>query len=264
MSRVRSVGAWGPSTGPTACAIARRRCSLWGWRKNVPGGGAVCCCEGRQGSGAPPPPAAPPLGGLSGSATHVLSARMCGRGGPAPAPWPACPCGGLRATRGGVRRMGSGTPSSLLPALWAGCRRPLATCCGHGCGCVRCVWCLCGVCRGAWCRLSPVPLVLPSPVLRCGVVPAVCRVPAVLPPLRASLARLLATPCFFLGFVALYRSLPFPLLALLPCMHFFPASALVFVSVLFLAGSSFPLVGPCERKGGWGYVALRWLAAVAV
>ena len=30
--------AWGPSTGPTACAYAGRRCSLWGWRKGVPGG----------------------------------------------------------------------------------------------------------------------------------------------------------------------------------------------------------------------------------
>ena len=39
MSRVRSMRACGPSTGPTACALAGRRCSLWGWRKGVPGGG---------------------------------------------------------------------------------------------------------------------------------------------------------------------------------------------------------------------------------
>ena len=39
MSRVRSVRAWGPSTGPAARALAGRRCSLWGWRKAVPGGG---------------------------------------------------------------------------------------------------------------------------------------------------------------------------------------------------------------------------------
>ena len=38
MSRVRSVRAWGPSTGPTACALAGWRCSPWGWRKGVPGG----------------------------------------------------------------------------------------------------------------------------------------------------------------------------------------------------------------------------------
>ena len=39
-SRVRSVRAWGPSTGPTACALAGQRCSLWGWWKGVPRGGA--------------------------------------------------------------------------------------------------------------------------------------------------------------------------------------------------------------------------------
>ena len=32
VSRVRPLRAWGPSTGPTACALAGRRCSLWGWR----------------------------------------------------------------------------------------------------------------------------------------------------------------------------------------------------------------------------------------
>ena len=37
-----------------------------------------CCCEGRLRSGAPPPPTARPLGGLLGSATHVLWGRVCG------------------------------------------------------------------------------------------------------------------------------------------------------------------------------------------
>ena len=39
VSRARSMRGWGPSTGPTACARAGRRCSLWGWRKSVPEGG---------------------------------------------------------------------------------------------------------------------------------------------------------------------------------------------------------------------------------
>ena len=45
----RSVRTWGPSGGPTACTLAGRRCSLWGWRKGVPGGvpstvvRGVCC-----------------------------------------------------------------------------------------------------------------------------------------------------------------------------------------------------------------------------
>ena len=41
VSRARSVRAWGPGTGPTACALAGRRCSLWGWRKSVPEGGRL-------------------------------------------------------------------------------------------------------------------------------------------------------------------------------------------------------------------------------
>ena len=53
-------------------ALAGRRCSLWGWRKGVPGGGSFHHCEGRLRSGAVPPPTARPLGGLLGSATHVL------------------------------------------------------------------------------------------------------------------------------------------------------------------------------------------------
>ena len=58
VSLVRSMRAWGPSTGPTACALAGRRCSLWGWRRGVPGGGAFHHCEGRLVSGAalPRPP----------------------------------------------------------------------------------------------------------------------------------------------------------------------------------------------------------------
>ena len=68
-------------------------------------------------------------------------------------------------------------------------------------GCVRCVWCLCRACRGAWCRSSLGPPVLPSPVSRCGVVLAVC--PSCPLPC-APLARPLATPCPFRGFVALY------------------------------------------------------------
>ena len=99
VSRVRSVRAWGRSTGPTACALAGRRCSLWGWGKGVPGGGAFHRCEGRLRSGAVLPPTARQLGGLLGSATHVLWARVCGCGGPTLSPWPACPVGA--ACRGG-------------------------------------------------------------------------------------------------------------------------------------------------------------------
>ena len=312
MSRVRSVRAWGPSTGPTACALAGRRCSLWGWRKGVPGGGAFHHCEGRLRSGAVSPPTARPLGGLLGSATHVLWARVCGCGGPTLSPWPACPVGA--ACRGGG---GGPSPGGWIatvvrgawcqalslpqpPVLWSGqpgfrdpcvlsavgagvgtqhrphSVRPLRAIvarCGvggraspgggafHHCEgrlrsgavppptarllagllglvrCVRCVWCLCCACRGARCRSSLVPLELPSLVSRCGVVLAVC-LPCPLPCARPVLGR-------WLPLVPFLASLLFTLSStLLPGMHFFPASALVRVSVFFLAGSSFSLVGP--------------------
>ena len=79
MSQARSLRAWGPSTSPTACALAGQRCSLWGWRKGVPGGGAFDYCEGRLRSGAVPPPTARPLGGLlgSGAGVWVLGAQHC-------------------------------------------------------------------------------------------------------------------------------------------------------------------------------------------
>ena len=99
VSRVRSVRAWGPSVGPTACVLAGRRCPLWGRRKGVHGGGAFHHCEGRLRTGAVPPPTARPLGGLLGPATHVLLARVCWCGGLTLSPWPACPVGA--ACRGG-------------------------------------------------------------------------------------------------------------------------------------------------------------------
>ena len=85
-----------------------RRCSLWGWRKGIPGGGAFHHCEGRLRSGAVPPRTARPLGGLLGSATHVLWARVCWCGGPTLFPWPArhvgaaCRGGGGGPSPGGV------------------------------------------------------------------------------------------------------------------------------------------------------------------
>ena len=117
VSRVRSVRAWGPSTSPTACALAGQRCSLWEWRKGVPPGGAFDRHEGRLRSGAPPPPTARPLGGLLGSVTRVLRARACGCGVPSLSPWPACPLGAA------CRRVGRGPspggwPATVVRGVW--------------------------------------------------------------------------------------------------------------------------------------------------
>ena len=91
------------------------RLGLWGWLKGVPGGAAFHCCEGRLRSGAPPPPTARPLGGLSGSATHVLWAPACWCGGPTLSPWPA-------RSVGAACRGGDGGPS---PYLTWGCAPPV-------------------------------------------------------------------------------------------------------------------------------------------
>ena len=186
-----------PRCAPLRAGVARRG----GGGRASPGGVRFADVRGVWGQ-ALPLPRLPALWAGCGGLLPTCCGRGCAGVGALHRPRGPRALWGAARHGGGGGRLGSGAPSSMLPALWAGCRGPLATCCACGCGCVRCVWCLCGACRGAWCRLSPVPLVLPSPLLRCGVVPAVCRVPAVLPSLRASLARLLATPCFFCGFVA--------------------------------------------------------------
>ena len=76
-----------PQRAPLRAGVAR----CGGGGRASPGGGAFHHCEGRLRSGALPPPNARPLGGLLGSATHVLWARVCGSGGPTLSPWPACP-----------------------------------------------------------------------------------------------------------------------------------------------------------------------------
>ena len=80
---------------PVACSVWR----AWGGRSGPGSPLPGCCCEGRLRSGAPPPPTACPLGGLLGSATHLLWARVCGSGGRTLSPWSACPVGA--ACRGG-------------------------------------------------------------------------------------------------------------------------------------------------------------------
>ena len=119
MSRARSMRVCGPSTGPTACALAGRRCSLWGWRKGVPGGGAYHRCEGRLVSGAVPPPAARP----SERAARVLrpvcpGCGRCGRVDPAPAPQRAPLRAGVARCGGGGRASPGGVPSTVVRGAW--------------------------------------------------------------------------------------------------------------------------------------------------
>ena len=82
-----------------------------------PGGMPLRRCEGRLSSGTRPPPAARPQGGLSRSATHVLWARVCGRGGPALSLWLACPTGGCML-RGWWEAPPAGWPSTVVRSVW--------------------------------------------------------------------------------------------------------------------------------------------------
>ena len=119
VSRVRSMRACGPSDGPTACALAGRRCSLWGWRKGVPGGGAFHRSEGRLVSGAVPPPATRPLERAARVPRPVCpGCGRCGRVNPAPAPQRAPLRAGVARCGGGGRASPGGVPSTVVRGAW--------------------------------------------------------------------------------------------------------------------------------------------------
>ena len=138
--------ACGPSTGPTACALAGRRCSLWGRQKGVPGGGAFHRCEGRLVSGAVPPPAArPPERAARVPRPVCPGCGRCGRVDPAPAPLAGRRCslwGWRRGVPGGGAfhrcegRLVSGAappPAARPPERAARVPRPVCPGCGR-CG----------------------------------------------------------------------------------------------------------------------------------
>ena len=106
-----------PAPAPQRAALRAGVARCGGGGRAYPGGGAFHRCEGRLRSGAPPPPTARPLGGLLGSATHVLWARVCGCGGPALSPWPACPVGAACRGGGGGPSPG-GWPATVVRGVW--------------------------------------------------------------------------------------------------------------------------------------------------
>ena len=152
VSRVRSMRACGPSTGPTACALAGRRCSLWGWRKGVPGGvpstivrGAWCQALSL------PRPRSSFVACSQGSATRVSRARSMRACGPSTGPT-VCALAGRHCSLWGWRngvpgggafhrcegRLVSGAVPSLAarpPERAARVPRPVCPGCGR-CGCV--------------------------------------------------------------------------------------------------------------------------------
>ena len=224
--------AWGPSTGPTACALASRRCALWGWREGVPGGGGC-------------------LAPLSGASEFRRS------------PSPGCPSSG--------RAVGVRCPRAVGADVRAWVCHPfLGRAAGRGC--VWCVWCLsgvfvlvgawwCGVCRGAVVRGAASLRLSPwcPPLLRYLVVLCLPWLVAVPPSPRVSLARLLAT---LLLPSLLRRSLPFPLLSvgppsslgcIFPCLR--PCVCLGFFLCLLPRSRGTPpslLLGAARQKKGGG------------
>ena len=116
-----------PGCGQCGCgdpAPDPQRAPLWadiacrgGGGRASPGGLAFRCCEGRLRSGAPPPLTAHPPGGLSGPATHVLWARLCGCGGPALSPSIARLVGAACCGGGGGPSLGGG-PATVKRGVW--------------------------------------------------------------------------------------------------------------------------------------------------
>ena len=118
VSRVRSMRACGPSTGPTACALAGRRCSLCGWLKGVPGGGAFHRCEGRPASGAVPPPASRPPERAARVPRPVFPFAVGAGVGTQHWPHGVRPCGLASLVVGVAEGRPRGVPSTVMRGAW--------------------------------------------------------------------------------------------------------------------------------------------------
>ena len=113
------VRAWGPVTNPTARALAKWLCELWGWHVGARGGRLLPGC-GASGVGRSPTPDCPPSGRAAGAHYPLaVGAGGCGRGYPSPTPRRAllragfARCGGgMRVPGGGASCLGVGRPGS--------------------------------------------------------------------------------------------------------------------------------------------------------
>ena len=127
---VRGMCAWGPVTNPTARALARWLCALWGQHEGAQGGPSLPAC-GASRVGRSPKPDRPSLGVCPGRATHWLCVRPYGGVETRHRPHRARSCelalrcgGGTTAPGGGARCLRVGRPGlSALPrptaCLWS-------------------------------------------------------------------------------------------------------------------------------------------------
>ena len=115
-----------------------------------------------------------------------------------------------------------------------------------------CAVCVVSVRCVSWCAVPLFSCPSGAPLSGASVRCCARRVPAVPPGLRASLARLLATPCFFRGFVALYPFLyPSPGNALSPCLRSGASLGLFPCRLVVLSRWAFSF-GPVKRKDANG------------
>ena len=232
-------------------------------------------------SGAVPPPAASPLERAARVPRPVCpGCGRCGRGDPAPAPRRAplqagvarCGAGGRASPGGGAFHHCEGRLGSDAPPPPAA--RPLGGLPGLADHVLWarvwvCVVCVVSVRCVSWCGMPLFSCPSRAPLSGASVRCCARRVPAVPPSLRASLARLLATPCFFRGFVALYPFLyPSPWHA-----HFsLPPLWCVSRSLSLPARGSLSLgllLCSCEEKGceracGGGGFVVPWHIVIAI
>ena len=150
---VRVCGCGGPALSAWLACPVGAACRVGGGGPS-PGGVAFHRCEGPLVSGAVSSPAAR-AAGVPRSVSPGCG--WCGHGNPAPAPERArlravvaCSGDGGGRPRGGAfrccqGRLRSGASPPRLPALWAGSRGPLPTCCGRRCAGVRGQNCLLGL-----------------------------------------------------------------------------------------------------------------------
>ena len=115
---VQLVRAWGPSISPTACALAGRRCALWGWRKGRPQEGYLSPLRGAFEVRRSAFPGCLP----SGRAVGVHYTRALGAvvrvWGPGTVPLACMPYGGC--VPGGVvgGRPSGGWPATVVRGVW--------------------------------------------------------------------------------------------------------------------------------------------------
>ena len=133
---VRGLWEWGPVTNPTACALARRLCALWGQHEGARGGGLLPW-RGASGVGCSPTADCPSLGRAAGARYPLAVGAGAVGQGTCHQPLSARSCElALRAVGAARGRPGGGAPFAWVWGVRGGAlshtRLPLLGACGRG------------------------------------------------------------------------------------------------------------------------------------